>query len=131
MSMSDADAHKALEVYFDNNWTETDKFFQQVPAFQDVRTEFVVFKVLFASANAMSIAGDPKFRTSLLVEVSINIPARTGTRRAVELGDQVSNLFLGKEIEGITFRDKMVYQTAIEDWYRMVVSFNGYYDYDI
>lgn len=129
MSLSDANAHKALETYFNSNWTATDKFFQEVPDFPSVRTEFVVFKVLWASSNAVSMADGAKYRTGVIVEIAINVPSRTGARRAATLGDQVSSLFLGKQVEGIVFRDKMTHQTEIGDWFRLVVSFNGYYTY--
>lgn len=125
--MTDAEAVAALETYFASNWTETDIFFNQVPGNPVSGTEFVSFWVFNSSTYQTAIATNPEFRTGCVIQVDINIPAGTGTRRAIALGDQVSALFLGKQVSGVTIRDKFVSEVVVEDFYRRVISFNGYY----
>ncbi len=127
--MTDADAARYLESYFNTSWTATEKFFNMVPDKPTVGVEFASFWVIPSTTYQTGLGGSPEYRAGSIIQVDINVPARTGTRRAIELGDQVSGLFLGKQIDGITVRDKTVAAFEIESFYRRVVSFNCYYNY--
>ena len=126
--MNDAEAATALELYFYDNWIETEVYFNQVPANPADGDEFVAFWVLPATTIQVGLGATPGFRSACVVQVDVNVPAGTGTRRAIELGDQVSELFLGKQIDGVTIRDKFVNEIVVEGFYRRILSFNGYYD---
>ena len=127
--MTDADAARYLESYFYTNWTATEKFFNEVPDKPTIGTEFASFWVIPAMTYQTGLGGSPEYRANCIVQIDINVPSRTGTRRAIELGDQVSELFLGKQIDGITVRDKSARTLEVGSFYRRVVSFNCYYDY--
>ena len=126
--MTDQEAVETLESYFNERWVETDIFFSQVPRNPVSGTEFVSFAVLPVLTSQVGIGTYPEFRAFCIVQIDVNIPSGTGTRRAIELGDQVSELFLGKQIDGVTVRDKSVSELVIEDFYRRIIRFNCHYD---
>lgn len=129
--MTDAEAARALEIYFNSNWSTTDIFFNQVPANPPEDTEFVSFWVLPSGTMQVGLGSSPEFRTACVIQIDVNVPVGTGTRRAIELGDQVSTLFLGQQISGITVRNKSVGELVVEEFYRRVVRFEGYYDHTL
>ena len=126
--MTDEYATIVLEDYFNENWVDTDIYFNQVPRNPVAGDEFVAFLVLPAGTIQVGLGATPEFRSACVIQVDVNIPAGTGTRRAIGLGDQVSELFLGKQIDGVTIRDKSVNEIEVEGFYRRIISFNGFYD---
>lgn len=152
--MTEAEVCAAIESYFETNWSATPILYDQVPGSLGAYTSssvgwdesygdqwdeafgadwaagaVVTLRVVFAGTNQTSIGTNPGWRGACLIQFDINTPLRTGTRRAVELGDQVSELFLGKDLSGVTVRDKVIFQTVLGSFYRRVIRFNGFYTY--
>ena len=129
MSLTDAEATAAVETHFQINWVETNIFWNESPEFPLAGTEFISFWMVPAGTLPTSIGDSPEFRARCIVQIDVNVPASTGTRRAVELGDQVSALFLGKDVGGIVFNEKNVHQTIVGEFFRHILRFSGYYAY--
>jgi len=155
--MTETEVCAAVETYLDTNWAETPILFDQVldrpddhivdltswdEEFGDAwdkmygaswRTnltgEYVSLKIISAGTVQTAVGSFPEWRGSCILDISINVPSGTGTRRAVKLGDQISELFLGQDLDGITVRDKVIYQTIVGRFYRRTVRFNGFYTY--
>ena len=129
MSLTESEATVAVETHFHSNWVETNIFWNQVPEFPTVGTEFVSFWMVPAGTLPSTIGNYAEFRARCIVQIDINVPASTGTRRAVELGDQVSALFLGVDVGGIIFNEKNIHQTVVGGFHRRILRFSGYYAY--
>ena len=152
--MTETEVYAAIESYFEANWSETPIFYDQVPAKMEEAVSsseyweaefgegweeafgedwdgrsFVALRIFTAGTVQVSTGSTAEWRGACIIQVEINIPLRTGTRRAVKLGDQVSVLFLGKDLSGVTVRDKVTHQRTVGNFYRRVIRFNGFYAY--
>ena len=127
--MTETEVHAVIESYLEENWVDTSIFFHQVPDFPDAAEEFISLWIIPGGTVQMSVGSTPGWRGVCIIQIDVNIPSRMGTRRAVELGDQVSELFLGKDLSGITVRDKVIHEKVIGDYHRRSIRFNGFYTY--
>ena len=127
--MTEEEVNKTIEEYFGDNWVDTEIFYNQAPQKTSEGTEFVSLWIIPGGTVQVSTGSIAGWRGTCIIQVDVNIPSRTGTRRAVELGDQVSGLFLGKSLSGVTIRDKVIFETVVGDFFRRSIRFNGFYTY--
>lgn len=122
--MSFAKERAVLESYFHDNWTETEVAYDNVD-FDPSTDAWVRFKI----QNGDSVQADinhsnPLYRHIGVVMVQVFVPVKSGTNRARELADTVSNMFRRVQPgHGITLRTPSIFTVGPNnEWFQVNVS---------
>lgn len=111
-----------LETYIKNNLTGTNIVFENQSQDNKV-SEWVRVNILNPASNQVSLGNTPYYRYVGLLIFQIFIKPNTGSGRAMEIADQITSLFRGLTISGMTFKPPVVDPVGESGgWYQVNVS---------
>ena len=111
--MSSLTAYEAVRNHLEANWTDTPLVFEneEWPLPRNTNT-FVFVEIFGDSYEQISIGADPQttnqWREYGQVLVHVLVPGGEGTRKAREHAKTIVDLFRGRDIGGLRFRDASI-----------------------
>lgn len=112
----------ALESFIQTNLTGTNLVFENQSQGNKV-TEWVRVNILNPDNRQISLGSNPYFRYLGLLIFQIFIKPNTGSGRAMEIADQITTLFRGQTISGMTFKPPVIDPVGESGgWYQINVS---------
>lgn len=112
----------ALETYIKTNLTGTNLVFENQTQNNKV-SEWVRVNILNPDGKQISLGSNPYYRYIGLLIFQIFIKPNTGSGRAMEIADQITTLFRGLTISGMTFKPPVIDPVGESGgWYQHNVS---------
>ena len=112
----------ALETYISMNLTGSNLVFENQSQSNTVQ-EWIRVNILNPDGNQISLGNNPYYRYIGLLIFQIFIKPNTGSGRAIEIADQITSLFRGQKISGMTFKPPVIDPVGESGgWYQLNVS---------
>jgi hypothetical protein len=113
-----------LESFIQANLVGTNVVFENQSQGNKV-SEWVRVNILNPDSRQISLGNNPYFRYLGLLIFQIFIKPNVGSGRAMEIADQITALFRGKTISGMTFKPPVINPVGESGgWYQVNVSVN-------
>lgn len=111
-----------IEMFVSANLTGTNLVYENQTQKNTV-SEWVRVNILNADSQQISLGDQPYFRYVGLLIFQIFIKPNVGSGRAVQIADQITTLFRGVKVNGITFRPPTTDSVGDSGgWYQLNVS---------
>lgn len=116
----------AIESFFSGNWVSTEIAFENGPS--PDADEWVRISIQNGEAFQASLGDSPAFRYPGMVFIQIFTRKDGGSGRALELADELNDLFKLTVVDGIVFKVPQIKKinSADSEWYQVNVSIEFY-----
>lgn len=102
--MSFSIVKSTIESHIASNWTETAVQYENVDLNTDSLNEYISIHVLSGEGVQATLGDIGEYKVTGVLVVIIFTELGTGSKRAKELADTMSDLFRGAKINDITFK---------------------------
>ena len=120
---------QSIETRLNGNWTDTPIAYENTPFTPEKGEPFIAPYILTGEGEQASLGSVAVNRWYGLLDIALFVPLDSGTKRAMELVDQLIKLFYHYEVGGLTFLTGSWERLGQDDnWYRYSVSIPFQYD---